>query len=78
MEKIKYTRLLRQKYIYDVMCKEKEFLMECLAHKDSKKAMKIKGSLSRLFREGDMSLADIQSLRQGKESGANNWSSLLV
>ena len=75
---MKHVRLIRQKYIYDVMSKEMKFLMECLANKDSKKAMKIKDRLSRLFREGDMSLADIQSLRQGKELSPKDWSSLLV
>ena len=82
--KIQDARLIRQKYIYELMRNEKEFLTEYSKSRDSKKAMKIMKQLSRLFREGLVGdptpspPPDAQSQKEGKELSAEDWSSLLV
>lgn len=65
MEEIKGTRLIRQKFIYQQMEGEKEFLVECLMGKESRKAMRIMSRLGRLFRDDITSPEDVQALKDG-------------
>lgn len=44
---------------------EKEFLVECLMGKESRKAMRIMSRLNRLFRDDITSPEDVQALKDG-------------
>ena len=67
-------RLFLVKAVHRMMHKEKDFLVEFLIQKETKKAMKMIKYLSYLFPDG----ASFASLHEGRVVTPTNWGSLVI